>query len=152
MKCLWKVVGQGTCGTLVLSLLVIQVWCESTHATSFAVRFVTTCPLCTSVPVNFWEFENKMPVSGWVVVALAVLVCLHCAWLHAEDRKDWIPPRQNQFAYFLPPRPVRRNKSALAVLRRILFNLASGLNQQHAHRGLSMWSWCTERAENGITV
>ena len=87
-----------------------QVVCDSTHATSFAVRCVTeTCPFCTHVPVSFWELELKVTLSRRdAPLSLAVLTLVKCAWLHVQDRVDWIPPRRNMEAYFPPWRPVRR--------------------------------------------
>lgn len=97
-----------------------QVSCESTHATSFAVKYVAVaCPFCNP-PVSFFQLEAKMSASCWTLLVLVVSVCIYGVRLHAQDRRDWIPPRNNVEAYFPPPRSVKKNKSLLAALRRIL--------------------------------
>ena len=91
----------------------IQVACESSHATTFAVQYAAAaCPFCTA-PVAFFEFEATMPHGTWTLLVLVVSVCIYGARLHAQDRLDWIPPRNNVEAYFLPVRPVRQKTSML---------------------------------------
>ena len=98
----------------------IQVACESTHATSFAVRYVTAACLFCSVRTEFFQFEAKMPASCWVWLLLGLSVCGTFAHLHSLDRLDWIAPHNNMTAYFPPPRQVKKKKSARTVLRSIL--------------------------------
>ena len=59
----------------------------------------------------------------------------HLCWLHWQDRQDWIPHRQTMDAHFTPPRPVRRNRSTLAALRRIIHSLLTGQRHQLARGG-----------------
>ena len=56
-----------------------------------------------------------MSASCWTLLVLVVSVCIYGVRLHAQDRRDWIPPRNNVEAYFPPPRSVKKNKSLLAA-------------------------------------
>ena len=73
----------------------------------------------TPVPVSFWEFELKITLAGATFLSLVVLALVTCAWLHAQDRVDWIPPRRNMDAYFTPWLPAR-TRTLLVTWRRIL--------------------------------
>lgn len=102
-----------------------QVMCESSHATSFAVRYATTsaCPFCARAPSDFFALDMKLSSAMWTWIAIGVSTCLHLAWLHTQDRRDWIPPHQNLDAYFRPRRPRRRtNRTMLAAMRRFVRN------------------------------
>ena len=91
-----------------------EVVCQSTHATSFAVRFQasTVCPLCSPTPDGFFHLDTHLPGTSWAVIGVMLLACGMCVPLHIADRKDWIPVVENLESYFLPSRPPKRSTLA----------------------------------------
>ena len=101
------------------NFLIFGFFAPHTHATSFAMQHApAVCPFCKP-PVAFFELEARMTASCWTLLVLVVSFCIYGARLHAQDRLDWIPPRNNVEAYFLPPRPKRKKMSLVTALRRI---------------------------------
>lgn len=92
-----------------------QVACDSTHATSFAVRFLdTACFFCTGgVPAGFFHVDLDVPASCWTVLSVMFLFCLPFAWLHKLDCRSWAQPAENVEAYLKPAPPVRRARSTI---------------------------------------
>ena len=135
-------------------LLLIQVVCESSHATSFVVGCTTSsCSSCLGAPVGFFAFDTKISTAGGTWIVIFISACIHLANFHALDCRDWVPPRLNVDTYFRPPRPRRRNRSVLAAFRRFLRNhLAPSSSEQpataHPRQVSSRWRHRT----NVVTV